>query len=93
MSSQRRREIASKGGVAAHRKGTAHKWTQQEAREASLKGRQQPRRTRGGPAGARQGQAPQLLSFSLDAQPPSAWLESLRKNLEDLFASQQRAAL
>jgi hypothetical protein len=93
MSSQRRREIASRGGVAAHLKGTAHKWTRQEAREASLKGRQQPRRTPSGPAGARPGHAARPSSFSLDAQPPSPWLESLRKNLEDLFASQKRANL
>jgi hypothetical protein len=93
MSSQRRREIASRGGVAAHLKGTAHKWTRQEAREASLKGRQQPRRKPIEPAGARQAITPPAYSFSLDAQPPSPWLESLRKNLEDLFASQKRAAL
>jgi len=93
MSSQRRREIASRGGVAAHVKGTAHKWTRQEAREASLKGRQRPRTNAKGPAGARQAHASQLSSFSLDAEPSSPWLESLRKNLEDLFASQKRAAL
>src|SRR5437868_3288707 len=45
MSLQRRREIASRGGVAAHLKGTAHEWTRQEAREASLKGRRQSRPT------------------------------------------------
>jgi hypothetical protein len=83
MSAHRRREIASRGGVAAHRKGTAHKWTRQEAREASLKGRRQPRRN----------PAPQPSSFNLDGQPPSPWLESLRKNLEDLFNSQRRVAL
>src|SRR6476646_9214851 len=85
MSIQRRREIASRGGVAAHLKGTAHKWTQQEAREASLKGRRQPRRNPGGPTGARPPYASLPSSFSLDTQPPSPWLESLRKNLEDLF--------
>jgi uncharacterized protein len=91
MSSQKRREIASKGGVAAHLKGTAHKWTRQEAREASLKGRRQPRRNPGGSA-ADARQAHVLQPVSLDAQPPSPWLESLRKNLEDLFMSQKRAA-
>jgi general stress protein YciG len=34
MSPEKRREIASKGGVAAHRKGTAHKWTSEEAKSA-----------------------------------------------------------
>jgi hypothetical protein len=86
MSSQRRREIASRGGVAAHLKGTAHKWTRQEAREASLKGRRQPRQPRRTPT-------PQPSPFNLDAQPPSPWLDSLRKNLEDLFKSQRRASV
>ena len=93
MSLQKRREIASRGGVAAHLKGTAHKWTRQEAREASLKGRRRPRLHLNGPTVGRQANASQLSTLSLDAQPASPWLESLRKNLEDLFASQKRAAL
>lgn len=35
---ERRREIASMGGRAAHSKGTAHKWTSDSAREAGRKG-------------------------------------------------------
>lgn len=38
MDPQRQREIASAGGKAAHRKGTAHQWTSEEAREAGKKG-------------------------------------------------------
>ena len=38
MSPERQREIASKGGRAAHEKGTAHEWTSEEAREAGRKG-------------------------------------------------------
>ena len=38
MDPERQREIASKGGKAAHRKGTAHQWTADEAREAGKKG-------------------------------------------------------
>jgi general stress protein YciG len=34
----KQREIASKGGKAAHQKGTAHEWTSEEAREAGRKG-------------------------------------------------------
>jgi uncharacterized protein len=37
MDPQKRREIASKGGRAAHEKGTAHEWTPEEAREAGRK--------------------------------------------------------
>lgn len=38
MSKAKQREIASKGGKAAHEKGTAHEWTPEEAREAGRKG-------------------------------------------------------
>jgi general stress protein YciG len=38
MDRTKQREIASKGGQAAHRKGTAHQWTSEEAREAGRKG-------------------------------------------------------
>ena len=34
MDPSKRREIASKGGKAAHEKGVAHEWTTEEAREA-----------------------------------------------------------
>jgi general stress protein YciG len=37
MDREKRREIASKGGRAAHEKGTAHEWTPEEAREAGRK--------------------------------------------------------
>src|SRR5215207_3580506 len=38
MSPEKQREIASKGGRAAHEKGTAHEWTAEEARAAGRKG-------------------------------------------------------
>lgn len=38
MDPNRQREIASKGGRAAHEKGTAHEWSSDEAREAGRKG-------------------------------------------------------
>jgi general stress protein YciG len=38
MDPARQRSIASKGGKAAHAKGTAHEWTSDEAREAGRKG-------------------------------------------------------
>jgi general stress protein YciG len=40
MDPEKQREIASKGGKAAHEKGTAHKWNSIEAREAGRKGGQ-----------------------------------------------------
>jgi uncharacterized protein len=51
MSSEKQREIASKGGRAAHVKGTAHEWTPDEARSAGRKGAQATRDGRGRPAG------------------------------------------
>ena len=47
MSLEKQREIASKGGRAAHEKGTAHEWTPDEARAAGRKGGQISRGGRG----------------------------------------------
>jgi general stress protein YciG len=38
MDPTKQRKIASKGGKAAHAKGTAHEWTSAEARAAGRKG-------------------------------------------------------
>ena len=38
MDADKQRRIASKGGRAAHEKGTAHEFTPEEAREAGRKG-------------------------------------------------------
>jgi uncharacterized protein len=38
MDAEKQRAIASKGGRAAHEKGTAHEFTPEEAREAGRKG-------------------------------------------------------
>jgi general stress protein YciG len=38
MDPAKQKAIASKGGRAAHRKGTAHTWTSDEARAAGQKG-------------------------------------------------------
>ena len=53
MDRTKQREIASKGGKAAHQKGTAHEWTSEEARDAGRKGgiaSHQRRREQGGPS-------------------------------------------
>jgi general stress protein YciG len=47
MSPEKQREIASKGGRAAHEKGTAHEWSADEARAAGRKGGQVSRGGRG----------------------------------------------
>ena len=38
MDPEQRRQVASKGGRAAHQRGTAHEFTSEEAREAGRKG-------------------------------------------------------
>lgn len=38
MDEEKQRQIASKGGQAAHEKGTAHEFSSEEAREAGRKG-------------------------------------------------------
>ena len=40
MDEDKQRKIASKGGKAAHKKGVAHEWSSEEAREAGRKGGQ-----------------------------------------------------
>lgn len=40
MSPEKQREIARKGGRAAHELGVAHQWSPEEAREAGRKGGQ-----------------------------------------------------
>ena len=81
MSPERQREIASKGGRAAHEKGTAHEWTADEARAAGRKGGETVSRDRahmaaigregGGARGARKRQTPmsnEAISSSPDAR-------------------------
>src|SRR5258706_8455276 len=46
MDEDKQREIASKGGKAAHEKGTAHEFTSEEAREAGRKGGESVSRNR-----------------------------------------------
>jgi general stress protein YciG len=47
MAAEKQREIARKGGRAAHEKGAAHEWTADEARLAGRKGGQVSRGGRG----------------------------------------------
>lgn len=47
MSPEKQREIASKGGTAAHQQGKAHQWTPSTAAEAGRKGGRASRGGRG----------------------------------------------
>lgn len=51
MDKAKQREIASKGGKAAHEQGTAHQWTIEEARAAGRKGGMNSHGGRGKQAG------------------------------------------
>lgn len=55
MNPKLQREIASKGGKAAHAKGTAHQWTPEEARRAGQLGGQASHRRRQAKAAAKLG--------------------------------------
>jgi general stress protein YciG len=71
MDRGKQREIASKGGKAAHQKGTAHEWTSEEARNAGRKGgiaSHRRRREQSGGAGAGE-QSSEMPSMSSDGQP------------------------
>lgn len=68
MDRAKQREIASKGGKAAHQKGTAHEWTSEEARDAGRKGgiaSHQRRREQGAP--------PPDDAVALDRRSSSSW--------------------
>jgi general stress protein YciG len=51
MDEDKQREIASKGGKAAHEQGTAHEFDSEEAREAGRKGGQASGGNKGGNSG------------------------------------------
>lgn len=71
MERAKQREIASKGGKAAHQKGTAHEWTSEEARDAGRKGgiasHQKRREGQGGP-GSDEGSSPAEPASAADLQ-------------------------
>jgi len=54
MDRDKQRRIASKGGKAAHEKGTAHQWTSNEARAAGQKGGSASHRRQPPPADEKQ---------------------------------------
>ena len=64
MDRSKQREIASKGGKAAHQKGTAHEWTSEEAREAGRKGGMASHRRKQDGGDAIASGAPQERNFS-----------------------------
>src|ERR1044071_5764596 len=77
MERNKQREIASKGGKAAHQKGTAHEWTSEEAREAGRKGGMASHRRRSELTGSQSDDA-QNLSASENMSPDDSSNEQIR---------------
>ena len=77
MDRAKQREIASKGGKAAHQKGTAHEWTSEEAREAGRKGGMASHRRRSELTGSQSDDA-QNLSSSENMSPDDSSNEQIR---------------
>src|SRR3954454_14759363 len=69
MSPEKQREIASKGGRAAHQKGTAHEWTSEEARSAGRKGGQISRGGRGRLVEEASGDSPHMAEYNAPVNP------------------------
>jgi len=69
MSPEKQREIASKGGRAAHQKGTAHEWTSEEARSAGRKGGQISRGGRGRLVEETAGDTPHGAEYNVPVNP------------------------
>jgi uncharacterized protein len=70
MDRAKQREIASKGGKAAHQKGTAHEWTSEEARDAGRKGGIASHRRRREQAGGETGEQ----AMGMDrGESPGSW--------------------
>ena len=67
MDRDKQREIASKGGRAAHLKGTAHRWTEEEAKEAGRKGGAASHRNGHRTAVRAKDDAPEELEPAVDA--------------------------
>jgi len=72
MDRAKQREIASKGGKAAHQKGTAHEWTSEEAREAGRKGGMASHRRRSEMTGSQDENAQNLESPDLSGRDDSS---------------------
>jgi len=70
MSPEKQREIASKGGRAAHLKGTAHEWTSEEARSAGRKGGMISRGGRGRLASGEEGESSENAGETPDYDRP-----------------------
>lgn len=81
MDAEKQKEIASKGGRAAHAKGTAHEWSKAEARVAGRKGGVMVSQNRdhmsviGREGGEARGRANAMLREGMDRPTPRRYVE------------------
>ena len=75
MDRLKQKEIASKGGKAAHQKGTAHEWTSEEARDAGRKGGIASHRRRREQMASQTGVGPDMTRGETDSVTSTAGLE------------------
>jgi uncharacterized protein len=83
MDRAKQREIASKGGKAAHQKGTAHEWTSEEARDAGRKGGIASHQRRREQMGGSTGDADETGSGTEESTRNSGSSESMRGSSSD----------
>lgn len=83
MDRAKQREIASKGGKAAHQKGTAHEWTSEEARDAGRKGGIASHQRRREQMGGGNSESDDQNSGSDESARNSASSESMRESSMD----------
>ncbi|OYO25846.1 KGG domain-containing protein [Janthinobacterium sp. PC23-8] len=85
MSEAQQREIASKGGQAAHQKGTAHEFDSEEARRAGQKGGEAVSRNREHMAeiGRKGGESRQSANRDADSRSKTSQKTSRDKDADD----------
>jgi uncharacterized protein len=91
MDRAKQREIASKGGKAAHQKGTAHEWTSEEARDAGRKGGIASHQRRREQTGGLQASEDQAVAFDRDTSLSSSSSSSMRSE-SDSYSSDRASS-
>jgi uncharacterized protein len=92
MDRAKQREIASKGGKAAHQKGTAHEWTSEEARDAGRKGGIASHQRRREQTGGAQASEDQAVAFDRDSSSSSSSSSSSMRSESDSYSSDRASS-
>jgi len=92
MDRAKQREIASKGGKAAHQKGTAHEWTSEEARDAGRKGGIASHQRRREQTGGQQAGEDEAVAFDRDSSSSSSSSLSSMSSESDSYRSDRASS-